>query len=885
MTINTENLEKDIRAIAERKDQDSFIFDLLLAYGLPKASIARLKDGNRDQSKSENAILWKKKLYFVSEMQADLHATIDSAMKEPSVVKNQPRFIIATDFKTILSIDTRTNDSLDIPLKDLAKHYDFFLPWAGLEKSKIHGDNPADIKAAEKMGRLYDLILEDNPTENDEQKHALNVFLSRLLFCFFAEDTKIFDRGLFTNTLASQTSEDGSDLQSFLKRLFKVLNTETRNNIPRFLEEFPYVNGGLFAQEHPIPKFSAKSRKIIIECGSLNWGAINPDIFGSMIQAVVHTSQRGTLGMHYTSVANIMKVIRPLFLDDLYLEFENAGESTKKLEILLERIYNIKIFDPACGSGNFLIISYKELCKLEIEILKKLSKGRRSLRLSENIRLSQFYGIEIDDFAHETAKLSLWLAEHQMNLAFEEVFTSVRATLPLQEGGNIVKGNATQLEWNTICPKDDNCEIYLVGNPPYVGSKNQTDTHKLEMKSVLKGIIETNSLDYIACWFIKAAYYVDEKCSFSFVSTNSLFQGTQVPLLWPKVLSQELEIFFCHKDFLWTNNAKNKAGVTCSIVGVRRISSKDKYIYCGVSKRKVSNISPYLTEGRTVFVFNRNEPISKLPRIQIGNEPYDGGNLIFEDDEKIKFSNLYPEAKKYFKKLIGSSELINGRYRWCLWIENQDLKNALSIPGVKEIVDKVYISRKNGGMNARSCIDRSHQFRWVNRAKEIQIVLPVVSSERRHYIPTAFVDKETIVTNLAQVIYDPKPFVFAVINSRIHMVWVRTLAGRLKTDYRYSAGICYNTFPFPDISDSQKEMLEKCVFRVLEEREKHSEKTLADLYDPDKMPQGLLAAHSQMDLSIEQCYRKQPFTSDEERLEYLFRMYEEMIATEKKEMV
>ncbi|MCP4264022.1 MAG: class I SAM-dependent DNA methyltransferase [Candidatus Brocadiaceae bacterium] len=594
--MNIETLENNIQSLVTNLTEKTFIYDLLLAYEQPKSSITRLQKGDYNLSKKPNEILWKKKLFFKKETDRDLHGFIDNLKSDPAIIKHHPRFVIVTDFHTLLSVDTRTEDTLDIHITDLAKYCDFFLPWAGMEKSQFQSENPADIKAAERMGRLYDLILEDNSPMNEDDRHALNIFLSRLLFCFFAEDTGIFADDQFTKAVASHTSQDGSDLQAYLQKLFKVLNLQEKSDYPQFLQDFPYVNGGLFDADYPVPMFSEKSRKIIVECGALNWKAINPDIFGSMMQAVVHDDQRGSMGMHYTSVINIMKVIEPLFLNDLYAELEQAGNSNKKLTKLLSRLYHIRVFDPACGSGNFLIIAYKELCKLEIEVFKRL-KQKQLFRSLNNVRLIHFYGIELDGFAHETAKLSLWLTEHQMNLAFKEVFGKTRPTLPLQNGGHIVCENATRLDWEDVCPKDEEYEIYILGNPPYLGARNQDKNQKSDVKMVLGHIKGCNNLDYIACWFVKAAKYIEETTSqFAFVSTNSISQGTQVAILWPHIL-KSLENGFAHQSFKWSNNAKGNAGVTCIIVGVRNTSKKPKFIYKNNVRRETKNISPYLTPG------------------------------------------------------------------------------------------------------------------------------------------------------------------------------------------------------------------------------------------------------------------------------------------------
>jgi len=634
-SMNSEKLEKKLHSLVSSLNNKSFIYDLLLAYGQPKSSITRLQKGDYNVSNVDGEILWKKKLFFKPENTADLHILIDQLKTDKTIAKQHPRFIVITDYKSLLAIDTKTADSLDIPITDLAKHYDFFLPWAGMEKAQLQNENPADVKAAERMGRLYDLILEDNPTKEKDQVHALNIFLSRLLFCFFAEDTGIFKEAQFTNAIASHTAKDGKDLQAYLQKLFSVLNLQDRTDYPQFLQDFPYVNGGLFADNTPVPVFSTQSRKIIIECGTLNWQAINPDIFGSMIQAVVHNEQRSHMGMHYTSVVNIMKVIEPLFLNDVYAAFEKAANNENKLKKLLARLYHLRIFDPACGSGNFLIIAYKELCQLEIKIFRQLQAidPINWGHAVSGLHLNQFYGIELDDFAHETAKLSLWLTEHQMNLAFKDVFGETRPTLPLQDSGNITCGNATRLDWEVVCPKVDDKgnerEVYILGNPPYLGFKMQSTEQKKDMNIIFKGINNYKSLDYISCWFVLGAKYtLNSNVKMAFVSTNSISQGAQIFALWSIIFKLNLEIFFAHTSFKWANNAKGNAGVTCIIIGIRNISSNKKFIYRNSIKVEVKNINSYLSAGSNILVEKRKIALSKLPRMTDGSGALDGGNLI-----------------------------------------------------------------------------------------------------------------------------------------------------------------------------------------------------------------------------------------------------------------
>ena len=493
-------------------------------------------------------MLWKKVVFFKAMAGDALHAEIDALQQDPAITKQAPRFIIVTDFKTLLAVDTKTRENRDVPIQELHQHADFFMPWTGKEKAQTQLENPADVKAAGRMAQLYDEICQDNPHTNlndealvKEELHARNVFLCRLLFCFFAEDSEIFsESGCFTNAIKSHTQEDGSDLSHYLERLFEVLSLKEddpkRKQYPHFLQAFPFVNGGLFKDKFQAPRFTRKSRDLLIKSGELDWSAINPDIFGSMMQGVVHTSQRASLGMHYTSVPNIMKVIKPLFLDDLYEDLEKAQDDPKKLQKLHERLGKLKIFDPACGSGNFLIIAYKELRRLEIEIFKALQSLSPQLKIPlSNIALTQFYGIEIDDFAHEVAILSLWLTEHQMNVEFKDAFGSTRPSLPLRDGGQIACGNATRLDWETVCPKEDEPEIYVLGNPPYLGSSNQDDNQKADMDLVCKGIKNYKNLDYIGCWFLKAGNFIQE-AKFARVSRWRCYGLIYFNAIWKLVL-------------------------------------------------------------------------------------------------------------------------------------------------------------------------------------------------------------------------------------------------------------------------------------------------------------------------------------------------------------
>lgn len=875
--MNINEIEENLKSLINEYEKDEFIYDFLLAYGLPKASITRLKKGSYDLSDKDNVVSWKRRVLFKEENEFDLHDTI-TELSEKAL--HDQRFIIATDFKTLLARDTQTKENLDISFKDLPKHYDFFLPWAGMEKTAYQNENPADVKAAERMAKFFDEIKKENEYESSEDVHNLNVFMSRLLFCFFAEDTNIFSDGVFTNSIASHTQSDASDLDDYLNKLFEVLNTPAndRQNLPAYLEQFPYVNGGLFKETIPSPKFTKKSRQIIIESGELDWSEINPDIFGSMMQAVIVPEHRGDMGIHYTSVPNIMKVIKPLFLDELYDEFENGLDNKKKLKELLHRLHKIKIFDPACGSGNFLIIAYKEMRRLEMEALKELGEMALS-----GITLDQFYGIELDDFAHELAQLSLWLAEHQMNVEFFKEFGRTNPTLPLKEAGNIALGNACQIDWSTICQADSNSEVYVLGNPPYQGARRQSKYQKNDMKDVFEGTNKFKDLDYIACWFYLGAKYISgNNAQLAFVSTNSIVQGLQVSLLWPKIFNKKLGINFCHHSFKWDNNAKTNAGVTVVIIGLKNLNKiKECTIYFNNHGKKVSKINAYLVDGPDTIIDRRSKPLSDFQEMSFGNMPNDGGGLILSSAEKNTLLNLYPETEKFVKKYVGASEFIRGGERFCLWIKDENLNEALQYDFIQERIELTREHRlksKDSGTNKLA--SRSHQFRDTNTPINSQIIVPSVSSERRNYIPCGFLNTDSIISNSAQVIYDSEPWLFGIISSHLHMVWLHAIGGKLEQRIRYSKDVVYNNFPFPRISNQRKEEINRSVFRILEERERFPQKTIAELYDPDKMPVSLLEAHTANNEIIERCYRSKPFESDEERLEYLFKLYERMIEEE-----
>lgn len=904
--INLVNLQENLENLSQNFSKETFIFDLLSAYELPKSTISLLsKNPFKLSGNSDQIILKNKVLFHKTTLEEDEHVAIDALQKDKASYRFNPRFIIVTDFKTFLAVDTKTKETLDIQIKDLGKHYAFFLPWCGMEKSQYVNENPADIRAAYKMDKLYQEIVNDNKEYYKSNSHDLNIFLSRLLFCFFAEDTGIFSKlGLFTNSVNSHTQEHGEEMDTYFLTLFDVLNTKDsdRSEFASHFLEFPYVNGGLFEARIKLPKFTANSRKLIIECGKLDWSSINPDIFGSMIQAVVHPGQRENLGMHYTSVPNIIKVIEPLFLDELREEFENSKNDIRKLTKLRERISKIKIFDPACGSGNFLIISYKELCKLEIKILQIFNQHNNLSSLmgedgfvmttQSSITLNNFYGIEIDDFASQIAKLSLYLAQHQVNLEFEKEFGKLKPILPLQESGNIEHGNATRIDWGKICPRVEygidkkaiirEYEIYVAGNPPFEGSRKQKEDQKSDIEFVFNSNTRLyKSLDYVSIWYFKMAQYISgfNLVKGALVSTNSVTQGEQVSLLWPVVFKQNIEIFFAYKSFKWKNLAKGNAGVTCVIIGLSNPNTKIKRLYGEHQYINAKEINPYLTEGKTIFVHSRSQSLSDFPEMNFGNMPADGGKLLFTQQEKDEFIEKEPESKKWFKKLISADEFLNGKNRYCLWLDgisNSDLNN---LPLVMRRVEELKIIRLNSSRPQLANIPQL--FAQITQPKNINyILIPRHSSENRDYIPIDIFTKDEIAHDSCLIVPAEDKYMFAILTSRMHMVWMRSVGGKLETRYRYSKDLVYNTFPFPSITVKQQESLTAHVYNILAEREKYPEKTMADLYDPDKMPDGLREAHRYLDLAIDQIYRSKPFENDEDRLAHLFKLYEDMIIRE-----
>lgn len=885
--MNLGEIEREVASLDV--DQGfNLVYDLLRAYGISNASISRLKSGSYNKAEHKNELLWKDKIFFrFVDDGDDLHDVIDEARHDELVTRYRPRFLIVCDDRQILAADTRTSDTLDIQLTELSSYSAFFLPWAGIEKTQLESINYADAKAAEKMARLYDEIVTHNLIETSADVHSLNIFFSRLLFCFFAEDTDVFANGIFTNGIASLTAEDGSDTARYLDELFKVLDLDPkeRNGVPAHFASFGYVNGKLFAAQAASPAFSARSRRLMLECGTLNWSIINPDIFGSMMQAVVHPGQRESLGMHYTSVENIMKVIRPLFLDDLHQAFEGA-DTKAKLERLLKRISEIKFFDPACGSGNFLVIAYKELRKLEHRVLKRIAeldpKAPISLFQLSGIKLENFYGIEIDDFAHEVAILSLWLAKHQMNVEFRELFGVEIALIPLKDTGNIVCDNAARFDWDAVCPLVAGDEAYLLGNPPYQGGTKQSNEQKADLVAAFGETDINRYLDYVSIWLFKGAkFVVAHDAELGFVVTSSVSQGNHVGLLWPHILATGAEITFAYAPFLWSNSAKHNAGVTCVIVGLAPSRHRStKSFYRDGTRREAAAINSYLVpDGANVIVVAQDERINGFPKMAFGSMARDHGHLILNETQRTLLLKQYPEAHRFIKTFVGAEELLNGGRRYCIWVADSEADEALLISPFRDRFDLVRKYREaSDAASTRQASAFPYRFVQIAHRETNAIVVPRHSSENRRYIPMAFTDHNTVASDACSVIYDAQPWLFALLTSRMHNLWVRAVSGTLASRIRYSATLCYNTFPVPGLADTAKTMLAEHTFAVLEAREHHSDLTLAQMYAPDRIPDDLRGSHRELDEAVDHLYRKRPFGTDDDRLDLLFKMYEAAMA-------
>jgi N-6 DNA Methylase len=872
---------------SEDAEAKSFWDGFFRVFGISRRRVATFEQSVKKADHKQGFIdlLWKGTILVEHKSRGK---NLDKAMQQakdyfPGLKEHElPKYILVSDFQKFRLYDLDTDATTEFELKDFAGFVHLFGFIAGYEQRTYKDSDPVNIEAAELMGKLHDRLEDIGYTGHD-----LEVYLVRLLFCLFADDTGIFEKGIFWEYLDLHTKPDGSDLAMHIASIFHILNTPREKrlkNLDDNLAQFPYVNGKLFEEVLQPAAFDLKMREMLLEACALDWGKISPAIFGSMFQAVMNPKERRNLGAHYTSEKNIQKLIKPLFLDNLYIEFEKSKGSKGKLEALHQKIANLYFLDPACGCGNFLIITYRELRDLEILILLELNKsGQLVTDISSIIRVDvdQFAGIEYDEFAVRVAEVAMWLIDHQMNIKVSNEFGQYFVRLPLTKAAKIVHGNSLRIDWETVVAKDK--LDFILGNPPFIGKHLQNTEQKSDMEHVFGGVNGAGVLDYVAAWYIKSAQFIQNtNICCAFVSTNSISQGEQVGILWQELYNRhKAKIHFAHRTFSWSNEAKGNAAVHCVIIGfgLEDIESKKIFDYADIksepTERRTKNINPYLVEGHDLIILKRTKPISNIPVILAGNKAIDGGNLIFDDDEKERFITEEPLSHQYFKKFIGSDEFINGKNRWCLWLVDVKPQDLKQMPSVMSRIDNIRKLRlASTDKQARFLADYPTTFRDKHNP-DFAIIVPLVSSEHRKYVPFGFIDKDTIPSNLCSFISNATLYHFGMLTSEMHMTWVRYVCGRLESRFRYSNTIVYNNYPFPEnISDKQKQKVETAAQTVLDTRAKYPDSSLADLYDPRTMPPDLVKAHQTLDKAVDLCYRPQAFINELSRIEFLFGLYE-----------
>ncbi|MDD5377294.1 MAG: class I SAM-dependent DNA methyltransferase [Candidatus Gracilibacteria bacterium] len=797
-----------------------------------------------------------------------------------------PKYILVSDFARFRLYDLETNERYDFDLRELPSKVDLFGFIAGYQKRVFAPEDPVNIKAAELMGKLHDAIKDIGYTG-----HELEVYLVRILFCLFAEDTGIFDRKLFQEYIEQNTKIDGSDLAYHLSALFQVLNTSREKrlkNIDESLDAFPYVNGKLFEEMLPMASFDTIMRERLLACCRLDWSGISPAIFGSLFQNVMDEKARRNLGAHYTSEKNIMKLISPLFLDDLWEEFKTVKKDKKKLEIFHDKLASLTFLDPACGCGNFLVISYRELRRLEMAVIQVKIKGeQQSLSVGDfiiRVKIDQFYGIEIEEFPSQIAPVAMWLMDHQMNMEVGAKFGNYISMIPLTHRATIVHANALMTDWRTIIAPEK-C-TYIIGNPPFLGSKMMSEGQRNDLLGVFPTVKNAGTLDFVSAWYAKATDYMRDnpKIHTAFVSTNSIVQGEQVGILGKFLIENRIAINFAHQTFKWSNDAKGNAAVYCVIIGFSYdpIKKKRLFVYEDIKgdahETGAKNINPYLVDAGNIIITKSKKPISDVPQMDFGNMPNDGGNLILSESEKRFFVEKYPESEAFIREFIGAEEFINKSTRYCFWLEGVPPDQYRQIIELLERIENVKKLRESSSREAtRKLALYPSLFGEIRQPKTDYILIPCHSSENRKYIPMGFMDKNIISHNSCQTIPNATLYHFGILTSMMHMAWVHSTCGRLKSDYRYSKDIVYNNFPWPEASEKNQEKIKKLAQTVLDARAEFPTSSLADLYDPRTMPPVLVKAHNELDKAVDKLYRPSGFSNDSERVEWLFGMWEKMV--------
>ena len=886
------NWKEKVATAREEADAQTFETEFFNIFGVPRNKIAIFEHKVKllDGSSGYIDLFWKG--YILIEMKSpgkDLQKAYTQAKRYAQALPDAelPKVILISDFCTFHYYNLEKDGELiSFALEELAENIGLFSFLAGYKEIEYKKADAVNIEAAEKMGRLHDTLKEIGYTG-----HRLELYLVRLLFCLFADDTGIFEHDHFIKYILRRTSEDGSDLALHIQKIFEVLNTPKSNRLKTLDEElnqFPYINGGLFAEHIDTADFNQAMRESLIECCRLDWSLISPAIFGAMFQSVMNKEERHALGAHYTSEENILKLIHPLFLDELWERFEKAKKlGTKKarttqLNALHDHIASLKFLDPACGCGNFLVVAYRELRLLELAIIEELkSSEQQVLDVGEYIKVNvnQFYGIEIEEFPSQIAQTAMWLMDHQMNRLVAKRFGQYYVRIPLKEAATIIQGNALKTEWESILPKTE--LNYILGNPPFLGSRRMSKEQKCEMKEIFEGNRQLGDLDYVCAWYKKAQVYIqgtDIRCAF--VSTNSICQGQQVPVIWKEMFKNGVHINFAHQTFKWSNEARGKAAVYCIIVGFSLQDEKEKtlFIYEDIKAEpkaiKAKKINAYLMDAENVFIESRTEPISpNVPTMVFGNMPNDGGHLIIEENEYEEFIKAEPQAKKFIRKFLGANEFINNKKRYCFWLVDAKPEELRECPRIMERIAKCKAVRENSSRphlaNIPSLFAQITQPEGVN-----YLLVPSATSEKRKYIPMGFMDASVIASNLNLIIPNATLYHFGVLTSQMHMAWLKVVCGRLGTGYRYSKDVVYNNFPFPNASKAQEEAITQKAEAVLEARAKYPHSSLADLYDPLTMPKELAKAHKELDLAVDKLYRSTKFKDDGERVSHLFKIYE-----------
>ena len=908
--MNAVEIEEAVSTLAAAPfDADAFPYAFLEAFGNKETTLKRLKSGNTNQSDLDGAVLQRNNIHLKVCADGEVTAGLAALRQSAATVRQKAKFILATDGKSFEAENLGDGETVACDYVDFENHFGFFLPLAGITTVKQIRENAFDIKATGRLNRLYIELLKENPDwDTAARREDLNHFFARLIFCFFAEDTNIFHQtGLFTATIEQMSARDSSNTHEVLSEVFRAMNTKIADreaaNFRPWANRFPYVNGNLFSGSVDVPRFSKIARSYLLHVGTLDWTKINPDIFGSMIQAVADDAERGALGMHYTSVPNILKVLNPLFLDDLRARLEEAGDNARKLLNLRQRMARIRVFDPACGSGNFLVIAYKEMRAIEAEI----NRRRREADRRSEIPLTNFRGIEIRHFSAEIARLALIIAEYQCDVLYLGQKLALAEFLPLEAANWITCGNALRLNWLSICPptgtgvklrandlfstpldqteidfENQGGETYICGNPPYSGNKLQSEEQKRDLASVFDTRVNGwKSLDYVAGWLMKAADYgTATNAASAFVTTNSLCQGQQVAILWPSIFATGHAIQFAHTSFKWSNLASNKAGVIVIIICISTDSRQKRRLYTvdpdgSALEKACSNINPYLVDGPNLVVESQREaPDDRAPML-FGNMPRDGGHLIVSNEEQILETKGDSLFSRFLRKFSGSEDFIHGKLRYCLWIEREAYDAAMDSAVIARRLEAVREMR----LSSKAASTRDYAkfpYRFVQiqgAAKHSALIIPRHSSERRSYLPVGLLDARTIVADSAFAIYDAPFWHMAILVSKLHLAWIAAVCGKLKTDYRYSNTLGWNTFPLPTLTEQNKSDLSLCAKDILLAREAHFPATIADLYDPDAMPTDLREAHERNDEVLERIYIGRRFKNDTERLERLFELF------------